>query len=70
MFHRAPGSIGASADPSRVLRGKKLPGHHGDKKVTVRNIEIVDMKPEENLLLVKGSVPGGKRGILVVKKSK
>ena len=69
MFHRAPGSIGASADPSRVLKGKKLPGHYGNAQITVRNLEIVDIKTEQNLLLVKGSVPGGKRGILLVKKS-
>jgi large subunit ribosomal protein L3 len=70
MFHRAPGSIGASADPSRVLKGKKLPGHYGNVQITVRNLEIVDIKTEQNLLLVKGSVPGGKRGVILVKKSK
>ena len=70
MFHRAPGSIGASADPSRVFKGKKLPGHYGNTKVTVRNLKILDIKPEQNLLLVKGSVPGGKRGIVFVKKLK
>jgi large subunit ribosomal protein L3 len=70
MFHRAPGSIGASADPSRVLKGKKLPGHYGNAQITVRNLEIVDIKIEQNLLLVKGSIPGGKRGIILVKKSK
>jgi len=70
MFHRAPGSIGASADPSRVFKGKKLPGHYGNTKVTVRNLKILDIKPERNLLLVKGSVPGGKRGIVFVKKLK
>jgi len=69
MFHRAPGSIGSSADPSRVFKGKKLPGHYGNAKVTVRNLEIVDIKVEENLLVVKGSVPGGKRGVVIVKKS-
>jgi large subunit ribosomal protein L3 len=70
MFHRAPGSIGQSADPSRVFKGKKLPGHYGNAQITVRNLEIVDIKIEQNLLLVKGSVPGGKRGIILVKKSK
>jgi len=70
MFHRRPGSIGASADPSRVYKGTRLPGHYGNKSVTVRNIEIVDIRPEENLLLVKGSIPGGTRGIVVLKKSK
>jgi len=70
MFHRAPGSIGASADPSRVFKGKKLPGHYGSARITVRNLKIVDIKPEQNLLLVEGSVPGGKRGIVLVKKLK
>ena len=70
MFHRAPGSIGASAYPSRVLKGKKLPGHYGDAQITVRNVEIVEIKPEQNLLLVKGGVPGGRQGIILIKKSK
>jgi len=69
-FHRRPGSIGASADPARVFKGTKLPGQHGNKSVTIRNVEIVDIKPEENLLLVKGGVPGGKHGVVVIKKSK
>lgn len=68
-FHRAPGSMGASAYPSRVFKGKKLPGHYGNAKVTVRNLEIVDIKPEDNLLLVKGGVPGGALGIVLLKKS-
>ena len=68
-FHRAPGSMGASAYPSRVFKGKKLPGHYGNAKVTVRNLEIVDIKPEDNLLLVKGGVPGGALGIVMLKKS-
>lgn len=70
MFHRSPGSIGASAYPSRVFKGTKLPGHYGNKRVTVHNVKIVDIKPEENLLLVKGGVPGGKQGVVVIKKSK
>ena len=70
MFHRAPGSIGQSAYPSRVIKGKKMPGHYGNAQITTRNLEIVDVKPEHNLLLVKGSVPGGKRGIVLVNKSK
>jgi len=69
MFHRSPGSIGASAYPSRVFKGKKLPGHYGNVNITVRNLQIVDIKPEENLLLVKGGVPGGKRGIVLIKKT-
>jgi large subunit ribosomal protein L3 len=68
MFHRAPGSIGASADPSRVLKGKKLPGHYGNAKTTVRNLRIVDIKPEQNLVLIRGAIPGGSRGIVLIKK--
>lgn len=68
MSHRAPGSIGASAYPSRVIKGKKMPGQMGNAKVTVRNLEVIDIRPEENLLLVKGAVPGPRRGFLFIKK--
>ncbi|MGQ9688938.1 MAG: 50S ribosomal protein L3 [Desulfobaccales bacterium] len=68
MSHRAPGSIGASAFPSRVIKGKKLPGHMGNARVTVRNLEVIDVRPEENLLLVKGAVPGPARGLLFIRK--
>jgi large subunit ribosomal protein L3 len=70
MFHRAPGSIGASADPSRVLKGKKLPGHMGDERKTVQNMMVVAVRSEKNLLLVKGAVPGSRNSIVVIKKSK
>lgn len=62
--HRAPGSIGASATPARVFPGKKMPGRLGNKTVTIKNLTIVDIDTENNLLVVKGSVPG-KRGNLV-----
>lgn len=68
MSHRAPGSIGASAFPSRVIKGKKLPGHLGNTRVTVKNLEVVDVRPEENLLVVKGAVPGPNRGLLFIRK--
>jgi large subunit ribosomal protein L3 len=68
MSHRAPGSIGASAYPSRVVKGKKMPGHMGNARVTVKNLEVVDVRPEDNLLLVKGSVPGPRRGLLFIQK--
>jgi len=68
MSHRAPGSIGASAYPSRVVKGKKLPGHMGNARVTVKNLEVVDVRPEDNLLLVKGSVPGPRRGLVFIQK--
>ena len=61
MYNRAPGSIGASAYPSRVVTGKKMPGHMGNARVTRKNLEVVDVRPEDNLLLVKGAVPGPQR---------
>ena len=69
MFHRRPGSIGASAYPSRVVKGKKLPGHMGDDKVTVRNLIVVRADKENNLLVVKGSIPGANGGYLLIKKA-
>lgn len=68
-FHRAPGSIGASADPSEVIKGKKLPGQMGNEKITVQNLQVVDVVPEKNLLVVRGAVPGAKGGVIVVKHS-
>jgi len=67
--HRKPGSIGNSAWPSRVIKGKKMPGHMGTNRETVKNLTIVDIKLEDNLLLVKGPVPGFKTGLLEVKKT-
>jgi len=66
--HRKPGSIGNSAWPGKVFKGKKLPGHMGTNRETVKNLTIVDIKHEDNLLLVKGAVPGWKTGILEVQK--
>jgi large subunit ribosomal protein L3 len=66
-FHRAPGSVGQCATPSRVFKGLKLPGHMGDEKVTVRNLEVVKIDVEQNLLLVKGAVPGGKGALVTVR---
>lgn len=66
-FHREPGSIGQCATPSRVFKGLKLPGHMGDETVTVRNLEIVKIDAEQNLLLVKGAVPGGKGALLTIR---
>lgn len=70
MFHRAPGSIGCSAWPSRVIKGRKLPGQFGNTRVTVKNLEIVDIRPEQNLMIVKGAVPGGSSGLIEVNKLK
>jgi large subunit ribosomal protein L3 len=66
MFHRAPGSIGCSAWPSRVVKGKKMPGHMGTDRVNKKNVTILDIRVEENVVLVKGSVPGAKQGILQI----
>ncbi len=70
MFHRAPGSIGASSFPSRVFPGMRMSGHMGTAKVTVRNLEIVEVDAEDNVLLVKGAVPGPNGGYVVVRRSK
>jgi large subunit ribosomal protein L3 len=68
--HRIPGSVGCSAWPARVFRGKKLPGHYGVDRKTVRNLEIVDIRPDQNLILVKGAVPGSKSGMVQINKPK
>ncbi len=70
MFHRAPGSIGASSFPSRVLPGMRMGGHMGDERVTVRNLEVIDVVAEDNVLVVKGAVPGPNGGYVVVKRAK
>ena len=70
MFHRAPGSIGASSFPSRVFPGMKMAGHMGTARVTVRNLEIVQVDAEENVLLVKGAVPGPTGGYVMVRRAK
>lgn len=67
MFNRAPGSIGSSAYPSRVWKNKGLPGHMGDERVTVKNIEIFDIKKDQNLMLVMGAVPGPNGGYVIIK---
>jgi large subunit ribosomal protein L3 len=68
MFNRAPGSIGASAYPSRVWPGKKLPGHMGTATVTVKNLKIIEVRPDQNLLFVRGAVPGGDNGLVLITK--
>src|ERR1700719_3274212 len=70
MFHRAPGSIGASSFPSRVFPGMRMAGHMGTNRVTVRNLVIVEVDAEENVLLVKGAVPGPNGGYVVVRRAK
>lgn len=70
MFHRAPGSIGSSSWPSRVRKNKRLPGHMGAERITVQGLEIVDIKKDNNLLFIKGAVPGSPGGLLIIKRSK
>jgi len=66
-FHRSPGSVGQASTPSRIFKGSKMAGHMGDEKVTVRNLDVVRIDSEQNLLLVKGAVPGGKNALLTIR---
>lgn len=67
--HRKPGSIGCSADPARVFKGKKMPGRMGNERVSIQSLSVVKVRAEDNLLLVKGAVPGHKNGLLIIKKA-
>jgi large subunit ribosomal protein L3 len=69
MFHRAPGSIGASSDPSRVWPGHHMPGRMGGNRRTVLNVRVVRVMPEQNLVLVRGAVPGANGGLVMIRKS-
>jgi large subunit ribosomal protein L3 len=68
MFHRAPGSIGASAFPSRTLKGMRAAGHMGQDQVTVRNLQVIRVDGEKNILLLRGAVPGANDGYIVIRK--
>ena len=68
--HRAPGSIGATTWPGRVMKGKRMAGHMGNKRVTARKLKVVQADPEHNMLLVKGAVPGANGGLLVIEKAR
>ena len=68
-FHRHAGSNGAASDPSKVFKGKKMPGQMGNKKVTIQNLEIVKVDAENNLLLIKGAVPGPKKSLVTIKET-
>lgn len=70
MFHRAPGSIGSGTDPSRVWKGQCLPGRTGGERTTQLNLEVVQVIPEKNLLLIKGAVPGPSGGLLMIRKAR
>jgi len=66
--HRRPGSIGGSSFPSRVIKGKKMPGHMGSERVTIKNLKVIDVRVEQNLLLLKGAVPGSRKSFVIVKR--
>ena len=68
-FHRHAGSNGAASDPSKVFKGKKMPGQMGNKKITIQNLEVVRVDAEKNLLLVKGAVPGPKKCLVTIKET-
>ncbi|MCD6571487.1 MAG: 50S ribosomal protein L3 [Deltaproteobacteria bacterium] len=68
LIHRTTGSIGCSADPSKVLKGKRMPGHIGGARVTIRESEIIDVRSEENLLIIKGAIPGARGHLVIMKK--
>jgi large subunit ribosomal protein L3 len=66
---REPGSTGNATFPGRVIKGKKMPGQKGNKRVTVMSLKVVDVRPENNLLILRGAIPGGKNGVVVIRKS-
>jgi large subunit ribosomal protein L3 len=70
MFHRAPGSIGASAYPAHVAKGHKMPGHMGHVRRTVQNLEVIDVRPDENLLVIRGAVPGPRHSYVLVREGR
>jgi large subunit ribosomal protein L3 len=67
--HRSPGSVGACATPGRIFKGMRMAGHMGHERVTMLNLQVVKVDPERNLLLVRGAVPGPKRGLLMLRSS-
>ena len=69
MHHRAPGSIGASADPARVFKGTKMGGQMGNVRKTIQNLQVWQVRPDRNLLLLKGSIPGSENGFVLIKKA-
>lgn len=67
--HRSPGSVGNATFPGRVVKGKKMPGQMGNARVTMTSVEVVDVRPEDNVLLIKGQVPGPKNGLVMIRKN-
>lgn len=69
MFHRRPGSIGASSFPSRVWKNKGMPGHMGNRQITTEGLEVVEVRPAENIIFIKGAVPGSQKGLVLIHRS-
>jgi large subunit ribosomal protein L3 len=69
-YFRHGGSIGNATTPGRVFKGKKMPGRKGNDRVTIQNLQVVDVRPEQNILLIKGAVPGPQNGLLIIRKAK
>ena len=70
MFHRAPGSVGQASDPSRVFPGQKMPGRMGGKRITTKNLKVVKVDEEENLIFVRGAIPGPNNGYIAIRRAK
>lgn len=70
MCDRRPGAIGMHSDPSRVFKGKKMAGHYGNERITIKNTEVIGIVPEKNLLLLKGPIPGARNGLLYIRTAK
>ena len=68
-FHRRPGAIGASASPAKVFKGKKMAGQMGNERVTTQNLEIVEVRPDQNIILVKGAIPGARNSLVILNKA-
>ena len=69
-FHRMLGSVGQHTEPSKIFKGKKMPGRYGNERVTIRNLKVVKVDPENNLIVVKGGVPGARGGLLLIRSAK
>ncbi|THB67167.1 MAG: 50S ribosomal protein L3 [Desulfovibrio sp.] len=67
-IHRSPGSVGNATFPGKVFKGKKMPGQMGNKRVTVIGLDIIDVRPEDNLLIIRGAIPGPKNGVVMIRK--
>jgi large subunit ribosomal protein L3 len=67
MMHRRPGGVGAGTDPGRIWKNKDMPGRHGNYRKTIQNLKVVDIRPDDNVILISGAVPGAKGGYVVIR---